>query len=128
MLPAPEDNFRRMLVVLIPSPSLGELLAAQAPSTFVLYVRNDTGGDGGGESTPAGDDPARLLPPAPTSDIASTAAAEHDEADSDRSDPDERDRPRPAKAVLPVVLLVALVIDPRHHEDSDVDNALIIEL
>lgn len=75
-------------------PALGEIFAAL--SVFLLYVRSDTGGDGGGESTLTGDGPGPAvessppsteLAPVPTADIASTAAAaEQGEADANRFD------------------------------------------
>ena len=93
--PAPKDNFRRIRVVPMPlPPALGEIFAAL--SVFLLYVRSDTGGDGGGESTLTGDGPGPAvessppsteLAPVPTADIASTAAAaEQGEADANRCD------------------------------------------
>ena len=87
--PVPKDNFRRIRVVPVPlPPALGEIFAAL--SVFLLYVRSDTGGDGGGESTLTGDGPGPAVessPPStvPTADIASTAAAaEQGEADANR--------------------------------------------
>ena len=87
--PVPKDNFRRIRVVPMPlPPALGEIFAAL--SVFLLYVRSDTGGDGGGESTLTGDGPGPAVessPPVPTADIASTAAAaEQGEADANRCD------------------------------------------
>ena len=77
--PVPKDNFRRVRVVPFPS-TPGEIF--EALSVFLLYVRSDTGGDGGGESTLTGDGlgPAvesspSSTEPMPMADIASTAAA-----------------------------------------------------